>query len=119
MEHRWSRRLEMAGEVLLAMSGGSTRPVVLSDLSVGGMGVVTQEFPLPVNSFVTVSFWIQQRDNATHHRVLAQVVHSRPHQTGLMFIDPGAETLRALRAVQIRSADNRLSGISVARTHAA
>lgn len=119
MEHRWSSRLETGGEVLLAMSGGNNRPVTLSDLSVGGMGVVTQEFPLPVNSFVTVSFWIQQRDNATHHRVLAQVVHSRPHHTGLMFIDPGADTLRALRAVQIRGAESRLVGISVARTHAA
>jgi len=119
MEHRWSRRLELSGEILLAMSGGNTQPVALSDLSVGGIGVITQEFPLPVNSFVTVSFWIQQRDNATHHRVLAQVVHSRPRHTGLMFIDPGAETLRALRAVQIRSADSRLSGISIVRTHAA
>ncbi|HCU54771.1 MAG TPA: hypothetical protein DIC36_11025 [Gammaproteobacteria bacterium] len=119
MEHRWSRRLELSGEVLLAMSGGSTWPMALADLSVGGMGVVNQEFPLPVNSFVTVSFWIQQRDNATHHRVLAQVVHSRPDQTGLMFIDPGAETLRALRAVQIRGAESRVSGISVAPTHAA
>jgi len=84
------------------------------------MGLATPEYPLPVNAFVTVSFWIRQREGTSHHRVLAQVVHSRPLHTGLMFIDPGTETLRALRTVQGNQGNNRDDhSIFVSLTHAA
>lgn len=93
--------------------------VVLSNLSVGGMGVVTQGVRLPINSFVTVSFNIEQPDTVSHHRVLAQVVHSEPDRAGLMFVDPGTETLHALRRLQNHPEEIKVSGISVVSTHAA
>jgi hypothetical protein len=99
MEHRWSRRLRLQGNVTLSMAGGKSQALLLSDLSLGGIGLMTPRVPLPVNGFVTVSFTLDQDDDTTHHRILAQVVHSRSTLAGLMFIDPEQETMRCLRTV--------------------
>lgn len=102
MEHRWSRRQTLQGDVLVSMSGGRAQTLALSDLSLGGVGVVT-EAPFPVDAFATVSFSIELSQGPTVIRALSQVVHSRPTTTGFMFVDPGYETLRWLRETLAQS----------------
>ena len=108
MEHRWSQRRAMQGEVMLVVGGRRPAPVTVSDLSVGGLGVTGTDLNLPADSFVTVSFSIAQPQSVSHHRVLAQVVHSRARAAGLLFVDPGRETLQALRALLTQTVSGRV-----------
>lgn len=116
MEHRWSRRQSLRGDVLVSLSGGRAQTLVLSDLSLGGVGVVT-DAPFPVDAFATVSFAIELSQGPAVIRALSQVVHSRPASTGFMFVDPGYETLRWLRETlaQSESGEPHLPAVS-ART---
>lgn len=113
MEHRWSRRQVLRGDVQVSLSGGRAQALVLSDLSLGGIGVVT-EAPFPVDAFATVSFAVELSQGPAVIRTLSQVVHSRPTSAGFMFVDPGDETLRWLRETlaQSESGVPRVSSVS-------
>jgi hypothetical protein len=102
---------------MLEVPGRKPLPVALSDLSLGGLGVDGLDQSLPVDAFVTVSFSVSLAQDASHHRVLAQVVHSRAHQAGLLFIEPGSETLQALRALLAQPVSKRVD--TLAHPHAA
>lgn len=109
MEHRWSRRQAMQGEVMLAVAGRKPEPVAVSDLSVGGLGIAGSALSLLTDGFVTVSFSIAQSQGVSHHRLLAQVVHRAAHRAGLLFIDPGPDTLQALRTLLTQAVGDRVS----------
>jgi len=113
MEHRWSRRQALKGEILVSLSGGRTQVLALADLSLGGIAVAT-ETPFPVDAFATVSFSVELDEGPTVIRLLSQVVHSRPMTTGFMFVDPGYETLRGLRETLARAASAQARSPSVA-----
>ena len=109
MERRWSSRRVLLGEVMLAVDGHKPVPVAVSDVCVGGVGVTGPELSLPADGFVTVSFSIAQPQGISHHRVLAQVVHSHARAAGLLFVDPGRETLQALRALLTQTVSSRVA----------
>jgi hypothetical protein len=98
----------MPGNVMLAVAGRKPVAVAVSNLSIGGLGVTGPELTLSTDSFVTVSFSIAQPQGVSHHRVLAQVVHNRPHEAGLLFIEPGRETLQVLRTLLAQSVGDRV-----------
>lgn len=113
MEHRWSRRQALRGDVLVSLSGGRAQTLALADLSLGGIGVLADS-PFPVDAFATVSFAVDLSQGPAVIRTLSQVVHSRPASTGFMFVDPGYETLRWLRETlaQAESGEPRVPAVS-------
>jgi hypothetical protein len=98
MEQRWSARKPVPGAVRLSLPGGYARHAALRDLSLGGMGVVTAA-PLVPGERVMLSFAVETDGHSNRLGLPAQVVHGDGQHAGLAFLDAGAETLHALRAV--------------------
>jgi len=119
MEHRWSQRQKLCGEVALTEVSTFDQSVILQDLSVGGMGVIIPGVQLPINAFMMVSISIEHPELPSSYRVLAQVVHSRMHYAGLMFVDPSTEMLSMLRRLQNHPEAMQVGAISLASTHPA
>ena len=97
MEHRWSPRRYLEGEVTMHYSPVGSFPAVLRDISLGGMFIETGDTALPLNAPVVVSLVLRDQDELSPHRLHAMVVRTAEEGAGLMYIDAGAETLQPLR----------------------
>lgn len=97
MEHRWSARRFLGGEVTVSHSRYGIIRAILRDISLGGMLVETGRVELPVNTPVTVSFVLQNGGRSSHHRMHAVVVRTTDNSAALMYLDSSADTIRPLR----------------------
>jgi len=97
MEHRWSIRTPMQGNVMLTIPPWRKVRASLCDISVGGISVLAEHLDLPANAIVTLAFSLENAGEVSHHRLPGQVVYCGERRTGLVFINPANETLRILR----------------------
>ncbi len=97
MEHRWSSRRFLGGEVTVSHPRCGIIHALLRDISLGGMFVETGRVDLPVNTPVIVSFMLQNQSGPSHHRLHAMVVRSTEDGAALMYLDSSADTIRPLR----------------------
>lgn len=97
MEHRWSARCFLGGEVTVSHPRYGILHAVLRDISLGGMFVETGRVELPVNAPVVVSFALQNGGYSSHHRLHAMVVRAADDGAALMYLDSSADTIRPLR----------------------
>jgi hypothetical protein len=99
MEHRWSNRTPIDGKVTLTLRPGEKVQASIRDISIGGICLSTGDLTAFLDATVMLVFALQGDGEVSHHRVTAQVVHCTAQHTGLIFLEPGLETLRALRRV--------------------
>ncbi len=97
MEHRWSPRRYLEGEVIMHYSPVGSFPAVLRDISLGGMFIETDGMALPVNAPVIVSLVLRDQGELSPHRLHAMVVRATDAGSGLMYVDSSEEILRPLR----------------------
>lgn len=97
MEHRWSARRFLGGEVTVSHPRYGIIHALLRDISLGGMFVETGRAELPVNAPVVVSFMLQNGDGPSHHRLHATVVRTTDNGAALMYLDSSVDTIRPLR----------------------
>lgn len=97
MEHRWSMRKPMQGNVVLSIPPWRKVRTSLRDISVGGVSVFADRLELPVNTIVTLAISLIGDGQVSHHRLRGQVVHCNARRTGLVFVNPADETLQVLR----------------------
>lgn len=97
MEHRWSNRRPLDGEVALSHPRYGFVRGTVRDISIGGMFVETGRIGLPVNTPVVVSFRLQSGSQSDHYRLHAMVVRTAERGAGLMYLDSSADTIRPLR----------------------
>ncbi len=97
MEHRWSARRFLGGEVTVSHPRYGIIRALLRDISLGGMLVETGRVELPVNTPVVVSFMLQNGDRSNHHRLHSMVVRTTDNGAALMYLDSSADTIRPLR----------------------
>lgn len=97
MEHRWSPRRYLEGEVIMYYSPLGSFRAVLRDISLGGMFIETGETALPVNAPVIVSLVLRNRGELSPHRLHAMVVRATDAGSALMYVDSSEEILRPLR----------------------
>lgn len=97
MEHRWSNRRSLDGEVTLSHPRYGLIRGVVRDISIGGMFVKTGHVELPVNTPVIVSFQLHNEGQSDHYRLHAIVVRADNDGAALMYLDSSAETVRPLR----------------------
>lgn len=97
MEHRWSARRFLGGEVTVSHPRYGIMHALLRDISLGGMFVETGRVDLPVNAPVVVSFVLQNGGNSSYHRLHATVVRTTDNGAALMYLDSSVDTIRPLR----------------------
>jgi len=97
MEHRWSSRRPVDGEVTLSHPRYGLIRGIVRDISIGGMFVETGRVELPVNTPLVVSFRLRNGDLSDHYRLHAMVVRATDHGAALMYLDSSADTVRLLR----------------------
>ena len=93
MEHRWSIRKPMQAPITLALPTWEKLQTTICDVSLGGLSVLRPQRTIPANSLVKLSFSLDQGDRISCYRLLAQVVYSDESRVGLLFLEPGRETL--------------------------
>lgn len=97
MEHRWSIRTPVLGDVVLTIPPSTKVRATLRDISMGGISVLADHLDLPTNTVVTLAFSIENAGQVSHHRLPGQVVYCDVRRAGLVFINPAIETLHVLR----------------------
>lgn len=97
MEHRWSIRRQIQGDVVLTIPPWRKVWASLCDISVGGLSVFANNLDLPANAIVTLAFSLKNGGQVSHHRLPGQVVYCDERRTGLVFINPANEMLHVLR----------------------
>lgn len=97
MEHRWSGRRFLGGEVNMNHPRYGVIRAMLRDISLGGMFVEVGRMELPVNTPVVVSFVLRNGGYSSHHRLHAMVVRTAKDGAALMYLDSSADTIRPLR----------------------
>lgn len=97
MEHRWSMRRFLGGNVTVSHPRYGLLRATLRDISLGGMFIELNRVELPVNTSVAVSFVLQDGARTSHHRLHAMVVRSTANSAALMYLDSSADTIRPLR----------------------
>lgn len=115
MEHRWSIRTPLKGEVVLTIQPWTKVRASLRDISMGGISVRAEHLDLPINAIVTLAFSLDNHGEASYHRLSGQVVYCDALHTGLVFLNPANETLRILRHLAGVVPHNGVSGFAANR----
>jgi hypothetical protein len=110
MEHRWSSRKSLQGSITLTLPPWGKVQADICDISLGGLAVTSPQLPIAINTVATLSFLLECDGRVSHHRLTAQVAHSDSARTGFLFMEPGNETLRALREILYSPASNLSAG---------
>jgi hypothetical protein len=97
MEHRWSPRRYLEGEVTMHYSPVGTFPAVLRDIGVGGMFIETDGMALPVNAAVVVSLVLRDQGEISPTGGTPGWCAPRDEGCGLMYVDTSEEILQPLR----------------------
>lgn len=96
MEHRWSVRWKVGGQVTVESLAGHV-VATMCDVSVGGAFVEVPGSLLRPNSLVSLGFTLPHGGEPSHHRLHAMVVRTTEQGVALMYVDNGPETIRDLR----------------------
>jgi len=97
MEHRWSARRPVIGNVIVECPRIGLVRAALRDISLGGMFVETSAVVLPLNAPVSVVFDLPADDGNEGFCLQAMIVRHASRGAGLMFLDPGSEVIRSMR----------------------
>ena len=97
MEHRWSMRKPIHGAVTLALPPWDKIEADICDISLGGLAIASLHRTIPVNTVATLSFSLERDGCMSYHRLHAQVAYCEDTRIGFLFMEPGNETLHALR----------------------
>jgi hypothetical protein len=97
MEHRWSSRKTIQGCVTIALPLWDKIQANICDISLGGLAITGLHRLIPTNTLVTLSFSLECDGRVSYHRLHAQVAHCEDARIGFLFLEPGNETLHALR----------------------
>jgi hypothetical protein len=96
MEHRWSVRWKVGGQVTVESLAGQVA-ANMCDISVGGVFVDIPGSLLRPNSRVSLGFTLPHGEDLSHHRLHAMVVRTTERGVALMYVDNAPETMRNLR----------------------
>ncbi len=110
MEHRWSTRKPVVGNAVVECPRVGRVPVVIRDVSLGGMWVETAGTVLPVNTPVMVGFSLPVHEREGGYHLHAMIVRHAPGGAGLMFLDLGTGTVRSLCDVLYGTATAQAGG---------
>ena len=96
MEHRWSARKPINGNVVIECPRLGLVRAAIRDVSLGGMLLEKSPAVLPLNAPVTVVFALPQDDQGGYC-MQAMIVRQTSNGAALMFLDPEAEVIRSMR----------------------
>jgi hypothetical protein len=97
MEHRWSARRPVIGNVIVECPRIGLVRAALRDISLGGMLVETSAVMLPLNAPVSVVFDLRGDDGNEGYCLQAMIVRHATRGAGIMFLDPGSDVIRSMR----------------------
>ena len=97
MEHRWSARRPVIGNVIVECPRIGLVRAALRDVSLGGMFIETKAVVLPLNAPVSVVFDLPADDGNEGYCLQAMIVRHASGGAGIMFLDPGGEVVRSMR----------------------
>ena len=112
MEHRWSIRKPIQGCVTLALPPWDKVQANICDISIGGLAITSQHRLIPINTVATLSFSLERDGRVSYHRLHAQVAHCENTRIGFLFMEPGDETLHALRDMLYSPASKLMASIA-------
>lgn len=112
MEHRWSSRKPMQGGVTLALPPLGKIQANICDVSLGGLAITNLNRRIPVNTVATLSFSLEGNGRVSYHRMQAQVAYCEDTRIGFLFMEPGNETLHALREMLYSPASKLAASIA-------
>jgi hypothetical protein len=99
MEHRWTERQPADCSVVLELPRGGQVLAYARNISLGGMFVVSNTAPPPLESLVDLEFTLTRDGKAQHHHLPGQIVHVSEDGIGVMFCDFDATTVRHMRDI--------------------
>lgn len=99
MEHRWSARKSVTGNVIIECPRIGLVRASLRDLSLGGMFIETHAVILPLNAPVSVVFDLPGEEGSESFCLQAMVVRHASRGAGVMFLDTGADIVSSMRDV--------------------
>lgn len=99
MEHRWSARRPVTGNVIVECPRIGLVRAALRDVSLGGMCVETSAVVIPLNAPISVVFDLESDDQREGYCLQAMVVRHTTRGAGIMFLDPDAQIVRSMRDV--------------------
>lgn len=99
MEHRWSARKPVTGNVIVECPRIGLVRAALRDISLGGMLVETTAVVLPLNAPVSVVFDLPLEDRREGFCLQAMIVRHTSGGAGVMFLDPETSVMRSMRDV--------------------
>lgn len=128
MEHRWSARKPITGNVIVECPRVGLVRAVMRDVGLGGMFVENSTVNLPLNAPVSVIFDLPESGRGDGYCLQAMIVRRNANGAGIMFLDPEPDVLRSMRTAlfgkaatsESRLADSsgsRLKAVSRARAH--
>lgn len=97
MEHRWSARRVVTGNVIVECPRIGLVRAALRDISLGGMFIETSAVVLPLNAPVSVVFDLPADDGNEGFCLQAMIVRHTARGAGIMFLDPGGDVIRSMR----------------------
>ncbi len=104
MEHRWSGRKSILGNVTLDCERTGAVQAAVRDVSLGGMLVDAGSVTMPMHALVVVGLNFFSDVIGDDYRLQAMVVRHGPKGTALMFLDPDLQAINTLNRV-IRTSD--------------
>lgn len=120
MEHRWSSRKPVSGSVVVECPRIGLVRAALRDISLGGMFVESSAVVFPLNAPVSVVFDLPTGGRREGYCLPAMVVRHTSNGAGIMFLEPEAEVVRAMRSTlygEMMPQEMRAQGIAQS-THA-
>lgn len=99
MEHRWSARRPVTGNVVVECPRIGLVRAALRDVSLGGMCVETNAVVIPINAPVSVVFDLESDEQREGYCLQAMVVRHTSRGAAIMFLDPEASVVRSMRDV--------------------
>lgn len=109
MEHRWSMRKPVTGNVIVECPRLGLVQATMRDISLGGMSVETDAVPLPLNAPVAVVFDLPSGDRRDAYCLHAMIVRRTVNGAAIMFLEPDANVLRTMRSALYGSATAQAS----------
>ncbi|HKQ30855.1 MAG TPA: PilZ domain-containing protein [Burkholderiales bacterium] len=98
MEHRWSARKPVTGNVVVECPRVGLIRATMRDVSLSGMFVETGPMVLPLNAPVSVVFSLSPSKSGDDHCLQAMIVRHTTKGAGIMFLDPDTDIIRAMRS---------------------
>ncbi len=116
MEHRWSPRKPLTVDVVIHYPPLGLVRARSHDISLDGMLVDTGRILLPPGEQVELCFRPDENPGPYLH-VDAEVIHTSPKGTGVLFRDYGPEVLLALKSLLLEGPDGHIAELCRIGSH--